>query len=53
VDKYVLHLYFYVIDMDNVDIYFGCHWMDLVGTINTNVQKNFSKLWYKKRKITL
>ena len=27
--------------------------MELVGTININVQKKFLKLWYKKKKITL
>jgi hypothetical protein len=25
--------------------------MDLVGTININVQKKFLKLWYKKKKL--
>jgi hypothetical protein len=52
-DKYVLHSYFYVMDMDEVDIGLGYHWIELVGTININVQKKFLKLWYKKKKITL
>ena len=52
-DKYVLHSYFYVMDMDEVDIVLGYPWIELVGTININVQKNFLKLWYKKNKITL
>jgi hypothetical protein len=43
-DKYVLHSYFYVIDMDDVDIVFGYPWIDSVGTININVQKKFFKL---------
>jgi hypothetical protein len=52
-DKYVLHSYFYAIDMDDVDIVLGYPWMDSVGTVNINVQKKFLKLWYKKKKITL
>jgi hypothetical protein len=52
-DKYVLHSYFYAIDMDDVDIIFGYPWMDSIGTININVQNKFLKLWYKKKKITL
>jgi hypothetical protein len=52
-DKYVLHSYFYAIDMDDVDIVLGYPWMDSVGTININVQKKFLKFWYKKNKITL
>jgi hypothetical protein len=39
--------------MDDVDIILGYPWMDLVGTVNINVQKKFLKLWYKKKKITL
>ena len=41
------------IDMDDVDIVLGYPWMDLVGTININVQNKFLKLWYKKKKITM
>jgi hypothetical protein len=33
VDKYVLHSYFYAVDMDDVNI-LGYPWMDSVGTIN-------------------
>jgi hypothetical protein len=29
--------------MDDVDIVLGYPWMDLVGTVNINVQKNFFK----------
>ena len=39
--------------MDGVDVVLGCAWMQLVGTININVEKKFVKLWYKKKKITL
>jgi hypothetical protein len=52
-DKYVLHSYFYAIDMGDMDIVLGYPWMDSVGTVNINVQKKFLKLWYKKNKITL
>jgi hypothetical protein len=52
-DKYVLHSYFHVIDMDDVDIILGYPWMDSLGMVNINVQKKFMKLWYKKKKITL
>lgn len=52
-DKYVLHLDFYAMDMDEVDIVLGYPWIESVGTININVQKKFLKLWYKKKKITL
>jgi hypothetical protein len=52
-DKYVLHLYFYAMNMDEVDIVLGCPWIESVGTININVQNKFLKLWYKKKKITL
>jgi hypothetical protein len=52
-DKYVLHSYFYVMDMDEVDIVLGYPWIESVGTININVKKKFLKLWYKKKKITL
>ena len=39
--------------MDNVDIVLGYPWMDLMGTIDINVQKKFFELWYLKIKITL
>ena len=52
-DKYVLHSYFYAIDMDDVDIFLGYTLMKLVGTININVQKKFINIWYKKNKFTL
>jgi hypothetical protein len=52
-DKYVLHSYFYAMDMDEVDIVLGYPWIESVGTININVQKKFLKFWYKKKKITL
>jgi hypothetical protein len=47
-DKYVLHSDFYA-----MDIILGYPWIESVCTININVQKNFLKLWYKKKKITL
>jgi hypothetical protein len=52
-DKYVLHSDFYAMDMDEVDIFWGYPWIESVGTININVQKNFLKLFYKKKKTTL
>ena len=52
-DKYVLHSDFYAMDMDEVDFFLGYTWMELVNTININVQKKFLKIWYKKKKITL
>jgi hypothetical protein len=52
-DKYVLHLDLYALDMDEVDIFLRYPWIELVGTININVKKNFLKLWYKKNKIAL
>jgi len=52
-DKYVLHSYFYAMDMDEVDIVLGYPWIESVGTININVQKIFLNLWFKKNKITL
>ena len=52
-DKYVLHSNFFAIDMDDVDVVLGYPWMDSIGTVNINVQKNFLQLWYKKNKITL
>jgi hypothetical protein len=50
-DKYVLHSYFYAIDMDEVDIVLGYPWMATIGTININVENKFLKLWYKKKKM--
>jgi hypothetical protein len=52
-DKYVLHSYFYAIDMDDVDIVLGYPWMESVGIVNINVEKKFLKCWYKKKKVTL
>ena len=52
-DKYVLHSDFHAIDMDCVDILLGYPWMKSMGIFNLNVIKNFLKLWYKKKKITL
>jgi hypothetical protein len=52
-DKYVLHLDFYAMEMDEVDIVLGYPWIESMGTININVQKKFLNLWYKKKKITL
>jgi hypothetical protein len=40
-------------DRNEVDIVLGYPWIELVGTININVQKMFLKLWYKKKKIAL
>ena len=45
-DKYVLHYDFYASYMDSVDVVLGYPWMESVGTININVQKEFLKLWY-------
>jgi hypothetical protein len=53
VEKYVLHSYFYAIDMDGVDIVLVYPWMHSIGTININVQNQFSKLLCKKKKIAL
>jgi hypothetical protein len=39
--------------MDNVEIILRYPFMELVGTINVNVQNNFMNIWYKKNKITL
>ena len=44
-DKYVLHLDFHAMDMDEVDIVLGYPWIESVCTININVQRNFFKLW--------
>jgi len=52
IDKYVLYLDFYAIDMDDMDIVLGHPWMESIGTINMNVQNKFLRLWYKKKKIT-
>jgi hypothetical protein len=52
-DKYLLHSYFYAMDMDGEDIVLGYPWIESVGTININMQKKFLKLWYKKKKIRL
>jgi hypothetical protein len=52
-DKYVLHSYFYVINMDDVDIILGFYWMDSTNTVNINMQMIFLKLWYNNKKITL
>jgi hypothetical protein len=43
-DKYVLHSYFYAMDIDEVDIVLGYPWIESMDTININVQKNFLKL---------
>jgi hypothetical protein len=52
-DRYVLHSYFYAMDMDEVDISLGYPWIESMHTINVNVKNIFLKLWYKKNKITL
>ena len=52
-DKYMLHSNFHTLDMNSVDIVLGYPGMESVGIVNTNVQKKFMKLWYKKNKITL
>ena len=39
--------------MDGVDVVLGCAWMQLVGTVNFNVEKKFVNIWYKKKKIAL
>jgi hypothetical protein len=53
IDKFVLHLYFHAIDIDDVDIVLEYPWMGSIGTININVLKKFTNIWYKKKKITL
>ena len=40
-------------DIDEVDIVLGHHWIESVGVINVNVKKKFLKLWFNKKKITL
>jgi len=50
-NKYVLHSYFYALDMDHVDVVLGYPWMKSMGTININ-RKQVLKLWHKKKKIT-
>ena len=52
-DKYVLRSQFYSLDKDGVDVVFGYMLIQLVGTVNINVEKKILKLWYKKKKITL
>jgi hypothetical protein len=52
-DKYVLHYYFCVINMNDVDVILRYPWMELVGIVNANVPKKFIKLWYNKKKIAL
>ena len=53
VGNYVLHSNLHARDMDNVDLVLGYPWIKLVGIININANKQFMKLWYKKRKINL
>jgi len=38
-DKYVLHLDFLTINIDDVDIVLEYPWMDSIGIVNINVQK--------------
>ena len=52
-DKYVLHDDFYTSNMDNMDVVLGYPRMEVVDTLNINVQKEFLKLWYKRKKISL
>lgn len=47
-DKYVLHSYFYAMNMNDVNIILWYPWMDSIFTVNINVQKKIMKLWYKK-----
>ena len=51
-DKYVLHSDFEALDMGDEDIVLGYPWIESMGTININVQNNFLKFRYKKKKIT-
>lgn len=44
-DKYVLHSYFYALDMEDMDVALGHHWMKSMGTININATKKFLNLW--------
>jgi hypothetical protein len=53
VDKCVLHSNFEALDMGDVDIVLGYPWIESMGTININVQKQFLNLWYNKNKIAL
>ena len=53
-DKYALHSDFYALDIDDVNVILGYPWMQSMGTVTINAEKNFLKLWYrKKKKITL
>ena len=52
-DKYVLHTYFHVIDMDEVYIILEHPQMKSIGTINIIAQNYFMNLSYKKKKIAL
>jgi len=52
-DNYVLHSNFCAIDINVVDIILGYPWMETIGTVNINLEKEFVKLWYKKIKVTL
>jgi hypothetical protein len=49
----VLHSFFYAMDIKYVDVILGYPWMQSIGIVNINVDKNFVKLWYKKNNITL
>lgn len=52
-EKCVLHLYFYVLNMDDVNFVLGYPWMELVSIVNITMKKNFLNLWYKKNKVTI
>lgn len=52
-DKYVFHSDFYTSYMDNVDVVLGYPWIECMGTVHINVQKEFMKLLYKMKKIAL
>ena len=40
-EKYVLHSYFYAMDINNVDAIIGYNWMKSIGMVNINVENNF------------
>ena len=52
-ERYVLHSYFHVIDMDNVDTFLGYPWMESIVIVNIDMQKNNLKRLYNINKIAL
>jgi hypothetical protein len=52
-EKCEFHSNFHAINMNGVDFILGYHWMESIGIVNVNVQKDFLKIWYNEKKITL